>query len=146
VRRRVLWNHPPRRRLRRTRFGPARLKPRVLWGAPTPTRKPRQTPKPAVRPATVARKAAATRKKTRRGHPVSPATRAKISRALKGKRHPHKGWHGHHRKLSAATRTKISKALKGKHHPHRGHRQSAATRRKISKSLRGRHRRRRRRR
>lgn len=61
--------------------------------------------------------------------PMSAATKAKISRALKGRKHPHKG----HR-LSAAARAKISAALRGKHH--KGHKESAATRAKISAALR----------
>lgn len=65
-----------------------------------------------------------------KGHPVSAATRAKLSAALRGKHHK-----GHH--VSAATRAKISAALKGKHH--QGHHVSAATRAKISAALRARH-------
>lgn len=40
---------------------------------------------------------------------------------------------GYH--LSAATKAKISKALTGKKHPHKGHSQNASTRKKISESL-----------
>lgn len=54
--------------------------------------------------------------RSRRGKHLSAATKKKISRSLKGKRHPHKG-----HKQSKATRAKISKALKGKKHPHKGH-------------------------
>lgn len=68
------------------------------------------------------------RRHPHRGHSPSAATRAKISKALRGRHHPHKG----HR-LSAATRAKISRSLKGRHH--KGHRLSAATRAKISASL-----------
>jgi hypothetical protein len=67
---------------------------------------------------------------------MSAAARAKLSREMKGRRHPHKG----HR-MSAATREKISRALKGKHHKkrrhhHKGHKESAATRAKIAAKLR----------
>jgi hypothetical protein len=62
------------------------------------------------------------------GHPQSAATRAKISKALKGKRHPHRGV-----SPSAAARAKLSAALKGKPHPHKGvkgpHKRKSATRR-----------------
>lgn len=69
------------------------------------------------------------------GRKLSAATKAKISRALKGRKkkkapHPHKG-----HPLSAATKAKISKALKGKSHP--GHAVSSATRAKISAALTG---------
>lgn len=70
----------------------------------------------------------------RRGHPMTAATRAKISAALRGKHHPHKG-----HAISSATRAKISAALKGKPHPHKGHAVSASTRAKISAALRGKH-------
>jgi hypothetical protein len=49
-------------------------------------------------------------------HAESSATKAKISAALHGKHHPHKG-----HALTAATRLKIAAAERGKHHPHRGH-------------------------
>lgn len=75
-----------------------------------------------------------TRRPRRRRKPMSLATRKKISAALRGKRHPHRG----HRP-SAATRARESAAHKGKRHPHKGHRLSAATRAKISRALRGRH-------
>lgn len=73
--------------------------------------------------------------KGHKGHKLSAATKAKISRALKGRKrkkahHPHKG-----HKLSASTRAKISQALRGK--PHRGHALTAATRAKISAALKG---------
>ena len=69
------------------------------------------------------------------GRKLSAATKAKISRALKGRKrkkakHPHKG-----HPLSAATKAKISAALTGK--THRGHAVSAATRAKISAALTG---------
>lgn len=69
------------------------------------------------------------------GHKLSAATKAKISRALKGRKrkkapHPHKG-----HPLSAATKAKISAALRGK--THKGHPVSAATRAKISAALTG---------
>lgn len=74
----------------------------------------------------------------RRGHPMSAATRAKISAALKGRHHAgHPGTHHRGHPMSAATRAKISAALRGKHHPHRGHPMSAQTRAKISAALRG---------
>lgn len=63
----------------------------------------------------------------RRGHPMTAATRAKISAALKGKKHPHKG-----HAVSAQTKAKISAALTGKPHPHAGHPMTAATRAKLS--------------
>jgi hypothetical protein len=74
-------------------------------------------------------------KKKKAGHKLSAATKAKISRALKGRKrkkapHPHKG-----HPLSAATKAKISRALKGKTHP--GHAVSGATRAKISAALKG---------
>lgn len=62
---------------------------------------------------------------TRKGHPISAATRAKISAALKG-RHPK----GH--PVSAATRAKISAKLKGR-------KMSAAARAKLSARMKGRH-------
>lgn len=73
-----------------------------------------------------------------RGHPMSPAARAKLSARMKGhgwggKRHV--GGHKGH-KLSASARAKISKALKGKKHPHKGHSPSADTRAKIAAALR----------
>ncbi|NUP48069.1 MAG: hypothetical protein HOW97_12250 [Catenulispora sp.] len=86
---------------------------------------------------------------------MSAATRKKISKALKGKHHHHKG-----HKVSAATRRKLSKALKGKHHRHRkhptglGHEKarrstgrhlSAKTRKRISAALKGKHHKRRKR-
>lgn len=69
------------------------------------------------------------------GRKLSAATKAKISRALKGRKrkkakHPHKG-----HKLSAAARAKISAALKGK--KHKGHKLSAAAKAKISAALKG---------
>lgn len=73
-----------------------------------------------------------TKKKKRK--PVSAATKKKISDALKGKKHRHKG-----HKTSAATREKLRKALKGKKHPHKGHKMSAATRAKISAALKARY-------
>lgn len=75
-----------------------------------------------------------TRRPRRRRRPVSAATRARISAALRGKKHPHRGV-----RPSAATRARESAAHKGKRHPHRGHRMSAATRAKISRALKGRH-------
>jgi hypothetical protein len=72
--------------------------------------------------------------KKRKGKHLSSKTRSKISRSLKGKKHPHKG-----HKVSAATRKKLSKALKGRKHPHKGHKASAAARKKISAKLKGRH-------
>lgn len=76
-----------------------------------------------------------------RGHPMSPAARAKLSARMKGhgwggKRHTggHKGL-----KMSAKARENISKALKGKKHPHKGHSPTADTRAKISAALRARH-------
>jgi len=73
-----------------------------------------------------------------RGHPMSPAARAKLSARMKGhgwggKRHVggHKGL-----KMSAKARENISKALKGKKHPHKGHSPSADTRAKIAAALR----------
>jgi len=73
-----------------------------------------------------------------RGHPMSPAARAKLSARMKGhgwggKRHV--GGHKGH-KLSASAREKISKALKGKKHPHKGHSPTADTRAKIAAALR----------
>ena len=73
-----------------------------------------------------------------RGHPMSPAARAKLSARMKGhgwggKRHV--GGHKGH-KLSASARANISKALKGKKHPHKGHSPSADTRAKIAAALR----------
>jgi hypothetical protein len=47
---------------------------------------------------------------SRKGHPESTATRAKISAKLKGKAHPHKG-----HAQSAAARAKISAKIKGSH-------------------------------
>jgi hypothetical protein len=61
--------------------------------------------------------------------PMSAATKAKLSRAMKGKKHPHKG-----HPMSAAARAKLSAALKGKHH--KGHAESASTRAKIAAKLR----------
>jgi hypothetical protein len=69
----------------------------------------------------------------RRGHPMTAATRAKVSAALRGKSHPHKG-----HAVSTAAKAKISAALKGKPHPHKGHPMTAATRAKIAASLRAR--------
>lgn len=68
----------------------------------------------------------------RRGHPVSAATREKLSKALRGKKHPHKG-----HAVSAATRAKLAAAKKGKKHPHRGHPLTAATRAKLAAARRG---------
>jgi hypothetical protein len=70
-----------------------------------------------------------------RGHAVSAATRAKISAALRGKKHPHKG-----HAITAQTRAKIAAAERGKKHPHKGHAETAATRAKISAALKARHR------
>jgi hypothetical protein len=70
-----------------------------------------------------------------RGHAVSAATRAKISAALRGKKHPHKG-----HAITAQTRAKIAAAERGKRHPHKGHAVTAATRAKISAALKARHR------
>ena len=61
---------------------------------------------------------------------MSAAARAKLSRKMKGRKHPHKG-----HPMSAATRDKISQALRGRRHKHRGHPESAATRAKISAKL-----------
>jgi hypothetical protein len=73
--------------------------------------------------------------------PLTAATRAKISAALKGKHHAHHGQVVHHvagsHKLSAATKAKIAAALKGRHH--KGHPMSAAARAKLSAALKGRH-------
>ena len=66
---------------------------------------------------------------TAKRKPMSAAARAKLSRELKGKKHPHKG-----HPMSAAARAKISAALRGKRH--KGHRESSATRAKISAKLR----------
>ena len=66
--------------------------------------------------------------------PMSAATKAKLSKALKGKKHPHKG-----HKMSAAARAKLSKEMKGKHRHHKGHKESAATRAKIAAKLRARY-------
>lgn len=74
------------------------------------------------------------RRPRRRRRTVSPATRAKISAALRGKKHPHRGV-----RPSAAARAHESAAHRGKHHHHKGHRMSAATRAKISRALKGRH-------
>lgn len=78
---------------------------------------------------------------------MSAVARKRESQRMKGKKHPHKG----HR-LSAETRAKISKALKGRHHKGhrmsaaaraalsrkmRGRHLSAATRAKISARLKG---------
>lgn len=68
----------------------------------------------------------------RRGKHLSVKTRARISAAKKGKKHPHKG-----HKQSTVTRKKISAALKA--HKHKGHKISAATRAKIAAKLKGRH-------
>jgi DNA-binding transcriptional ArsR family regulator len=65
---------------------------------------------------------------SRRGHALSAATRAKISKALKGKKRK-----GH--ALSSSARAKISAALKGKRHPHAGHALTSETRAKISAAL-----------
>lgn len=51
-----------------------------------------------------------------------------------GGKHPNRKTH--HKHLSAEQKKKISAALKGKKHPHKGHRLDLATRRKISESLR----------
>lgn len=64
----------------------------------------------------------------KRGVPLSAAAK-KISDALRGRKHPHKG-HAE----SADTRAKISKAEKGKKHPHRGHPMTTATRAKLSEA------------
>jgi NUMOD3 motif len=70
---------------------------------------------------------------------VSPATRAKIAAALRGKKHPHKG-----HAMSVSARGKIAAALRGRKHPgrkgvhHKGHPISAQTRAKISAALTGR--------
>lgn len=72
------------------------------------------------------------RYKKKASHKLSAATRAKISAALRGRPHPHKG-----HPLSLATRAKISAALKAK--PHVGHPLSAATKAKISAALKARH-------
>lgn len=69
---------------------------------------------------------------THKGHALSPETRAKISKALKGKKHQ-----GH--ALSSSARAKISAALKGKKHPHKGHALSTETRAKISAALKARY-------
>jgi hypothetical protein len=66
----------------------------------------------------------------RKGHAVSSETRAKLSAAARGKKHPHKG-----HAVTAATRAKLSAAAKGK--PHKGHAVSSATRAKISAALKG---------
>jgi hypothetical protein len=67
---------------------------------------------------------------------LSPETRAKISAAMRGKHHPHRG-----HAMSAATRAKISQALhnrlKGRPHPHKGHHLSNQARAKISKAEKG---------
>lgn len=65
----------------------------------------------------------------RKGTHLSAEARAKISAALKGKKHK-----GH--ALSSSARAKISAALKGKKHPHKGHAESATTRAKIAEALR----------
>lgn len=65
---------------------------------------------------------------------MTAATRRKISAALRGKKHPHRGV-----RPTAATRARESAAHRGKRHPHKGHRMSAATRAKISRALKGRH-------
>ena len=62
---------------------------------------------------------------------MSAATKAKLSKAMKGKRHPHKG-----HPMSAAAREKLSRAMRGRHHKHKGHKESAATRAKIAAKLR----------
>lgn len=70
----------------------------------------------------------------RKGRHLSKATKDKISKALRGKKHPHKG-----HPQSKTARERISAALKGKKHPHKGHKMSAATRAKISAALKGKH-------
>lgn len=74
------------------------------------------------------------RRGKRHRRPVTAATRRKISAALRGKKHPHRGV-----RPTAATRARESAAHRGKRHPHRGHPMSAATRAKISRALKGRH-------
>lgn len=65
---------------------------------------------------------------------LSAAARQHLSQALKGKKHPHRG-----HSISAATRAKLSKALhdrlKGRPHPHRGHAMSNEARAKISRAV-----------
>jgi hypothetical protein len=68
----------------------------------------------------------------RRGKPLSSATRAKISKALTGKKHPHKG-----HAMSAAAKAKLSAARKGKKHPHKAHPLSAATKAKLAAARKG---------
>lgn len=63
----------------------------------------------------------------KRGVPLSASAKKKISDALRGKKHPHKG-----HATTASTRAKIAKAEKGKRHPHKGHAMTTATRAKIS--------------
>jgi hypothetical protein len=71
---------------------------------------------------------------TTRHRRQTDATRAKISRTLTGKHHPHRG-----HAMSTAARHKIAVAvsarLKGRPHPHRGHSMSNAAREKISRAL-----------
>lgn len=74
------------------------------------------------------------RRSKRHRRPMSTATKRRISAALRGKKHPHRGV-----RPTAATRARESAAHKGRRHPHKGHRMSAATRAKISRALKGRH-------
>lgn len=52
---------------------------------------------------------------TRRGGHESAATRAKISAALRGRHHPHRG-----RRWTPAQRAALSARLRGRRHPHKG--------------------------
>lgn len=72
---------------------------------------------------------------TRKGHPMSAATKAKIAAALKGKHHggAKKGSHHKGHPLSATARAKISAALKGKHRPKTA-KQLAAARASLAKA------------
>lgn len=65
----------------------------------------------------------------KRGVPLSASAKKKISDALRGKKHPHKG-----HAMTAEARAKIAKAEKGKKHPHKGHPMTSATRAKLSEA------------
>lgn len=84
-----------------------------------------------------------------RGHKVSKTTRAKLSKAERGKHRTaaqrlaqskrQKGRHHKGHTLSAAARAKLSARMKGRRIHHRGHKLTAAQKAKLSARMKGRH-------